>query len=218
MTWPPKSSHPIYTCGRIPLPLGSSTWFSLQLWGLQSMDLLSTDFLQNHSSAEGSLVLQRTKPAESRMMSKAMALNSGSAKRLCKKSTSKSQTSTADFIGLIANYVAQALFPELFPRESVSLPRRLLHLCSSPMAAALSETEAYSTPISLTRLWMPCITIMFKWNHAHRKAYRTVFFLSLSSSKVHKPQGMFLQHISNSANSKSMELNVFKKKNPTNTN
>lgn len=34
------------------------------------------DFLQNHSDAEGSLLLQKAKPAEHRMMSKAMALNS----------------------------------------------------------------------------------------------------------------------------------------------
>lgn len=64
---------------------------------------------------KGSLVLQKAKPAESRMMSKATALNSGSAKRLSKKATtSNSQVATADFTVLTANYVVQALFPKFF--------------------------------------------------------------------------------------------------------
>lgn len=73
------------------------------------------DFLQNHSDAEGSLLLQKAKPAEHRMMSKAMALNSGSAKTLSKKATTNnSQTLRDDFTALIANCVAQALFPKFW--------------------------------------------------------------------------------------------------------
>lgn len=76
---------------------------------------------------KGSLVLQKAKPGESRMMSKAMALNSGSAKRLSKKATTNnSQASTADFTALTANYVAQALFPKLFSNRKCFTSKALV--------------------------------------------------------------------------------------------